>query len=55
MFLLFLHWGGGEFPRGVASPLSIQGMACKGLAVKEWNPRVGSGVVAQVIGQYFGR
>ena len=54
-FLLFLHCGGEGFARGVVPPLPIWGMACRGLAVKEWNQRVGGGVVvALVIGQYFG-
>ena len=54
IFLLFLHCGGGEFPCGVAPPLPIQGVACRGSAVKEWNHGVSGGVgVALVIGQYF--
>ena len=52
IFLLFLHCSGGEFSRGVALPLPIPGVACRGLAVKEWSHGVGGGVgVALVIGQ----
>ena len=54
-FLLLLHCGGREFLHGVALPLPIQGMVCRGLTVKEWNHGVGGGVgVAPVICQYFG-
>ena len=52
---LFLHCGDGGFPHSVVLPLPIQCVACRGLAVQEWNLRVGSGIgVTPVIGQYFG-
>ena len=59
VYLLYLstilHCGGGGFPRGIVLPLPIRGVACRGLAVQEWNSGVGGGVgVALVIGQYFG-
>ena len=54
-FLLFLHCSGGGFPCGVALLQLIQGVDCRGLAVKEWNHGVGGGVgVVPMIGQYFG-
>ena len=54
IFLLFLNCSGGEFPHGVALQLPISGVACRGLAVKEWSHGVGGGVgVAPVIDQYF--
>ena len=54
-FLQFLHCSGGGFPCGIVLPLPIQGGACRGLAVQEWNLEVTGGVgVLLVIGQYFG-
>ena len=45
---------GGRFPRNVAPSLPIRWVACRGMAVNEWNIAVGGGVgVAPVIGRYF--
>ena len=51
-FLLLLHCSGGGFLCGIVLPLPIQGVACRGLAVKECN-RWWSSIVP-VIDQYLG-
>ena len=43
-FLLFWNYGGEGFLHGIVLPISIQGVACRRLAVKEWNHGVGGGV-----------
>ena len=54
-FLLFCCFGGGGVHRGIEQLLPIQGVACRGLAVKGWNHGVGGEVeVVPVIGQYLG-
>ena len=51
VYLLYLSTIGGEFPRGIVLLLPIQGVAYRGMAVKEWNHGVGSGVgIAPVTG-----
>ena len=53
--LLFCHFGGGGVHHGIEQLLPIQGVACRGLAVKVWNHRVGSEVeIALVIGPCLG-
>ena len=52
---LFCCFSGRGVPRSIEQVLPIRGVACRGLAMRGWNHRVGRDVgVALVIGQYFG-
>ena len=54
-FLLFWHCGGGGVFCGIVPLIPIQGEACRGLIVREWNHGVGGGVgVVPVIDRYLG-
>ena len=53
-FLLFWCFGGGGVHGSVVQLLPIQGVACRGLAIKGWNHGVSGEVgVASVIGLYI--
>ena len=54
IFLSTQHCVYEEFLRGIALPLSIQDVVCRGMVVKGWNPGAGGEVVVvPVIGQYL--
>ena len=52
--LSFWHCAGEGFSRAIVWLLSTEGVACRVLAVKEWNHEVDGRVVVSVIDLYLG-